>query len=404
MTIASGTQSAQSTLGDNSLKNSGVFLSSAMATIKTDALIIGAGPSGLTLGICLLKQGKSVLIADKHLAGLDFSRAILVNSNTLELLEPFGVNELLEKEAIAVNGFSFYANGKLASRAKFDLSELGKHHPLCLPQLKTENCLLEVFTRLGGQLIRGLEFVADAPNPDNKKHIVRLSPYKSNQQSIEVECDWLFGCDGYHSAVRKMLGINFPGHQIEENGYAVDALLGEWPFETNLNVWLEKEGAGMAIEIAKNTVRIVGTTKAICDKVFSSLPVRSTSWNGSFNIRFQLADSYGHDRVWLAGDAIHVHSPIGGRGMNMGIADAISLADAIEHGSLKTYQEIRRPVARDWVARNYLITKTIMRQDRLGQLLRELICGCFLFLGKLMGKKLAARIFRNLSTAKVAVL
>ena len=123
-----------------------------------EALIIGAGPTGLTLGICLLRQGKSVLIVEKHETSLNFSRAILVNSDTLEALEPYGVSDKLRLAGIPVNGFSIYANNRLVSQAQFDLNDIDHFHPLCLPQLKTEECLLETFIQTGGQIIRGYKF------------------------------------------------------------------------------------------------------------------------------------------------------------------------------------------------------------------------------------------------------
>lgn len=369
-----------------------------------DALIVGAGPTGLTLGICLLKQGKSVLIAEKHVSGLNFSRAILVNSETLKLLEPYGVNGLLRKNGIPVSGLSIFANGSLVSTSMFDLSDLEQYHPLCLPQLETENCLYEVFTSLGGKVVRGVEFNACAKEPGTSKQIASLIPYKSGHESIEVTCEWLFGCDGYHSAVRDKLGIHFPGHQMPQEGYAIDATLRYWPFDTNLNVWFSNEGAGLAIEISKNAVRIIGTTKAICENIFSMMPVSNTTWDASFLFHFQVADIYGRDKTWLAGDAIHVHSPLGGRGMNMGIADAVCLANSIKNNDPHQYEITRRPIAKKWVEENYRITKIVMDPGWRNKLIRIIICGCLLFLGKILGSRLSARIFRKLSTAEVVSL
>lgn len=375
-----------------------------MNQLNVDALIIGAGPTGLTLGICLLKQGKSVLIAEKHTSGLNFSRAILINSETLRLLEPYGVNSLLRKHGIPVSGVSIFVNESLVSKSIFNLSDLEHFHPLCLPQLETENCLSEVFTSMGGKLIKGVEFKACVKKSGIGNQIASLIPYKSEQESVGVTCEWLFGCDGYHSAVRDELGIDFPGHQLPQEGYAIDAMLKYWPFDTNLNVWFSNEGAGLAIEIGKNAVRIVGTTKTICENIFTKLPVSNTTWDASFQLHFQVADIYGRDKTWLAGDAVHVHSPIGGRGMNMGIADAVSLANSIKNGDPQKYEITRRPIAKKWVKDNYRITKIVMSPSWHNKLFRTLICGCLLLLGKVMGSKLSARIFKNLSTSEVMTL
>ena len=375
-----------------------------MSQLNVDALIVGAGPTGLTLGICLLKQGKSVLIAEKHVSGINFSRAILINSETLRLLEPYGVNGLLRKNGIPVSGLSIFANGSLVSKSIFDLSDLEQYHPLCLPQLETESCLYEVFTSMGGKVVRGVEFNACVKESVTDKQIASLIPYKSEHEPIEVTCEWLFGCDGYHSAVRDKLGIPFPGDQIPQEGYAIDATLQYWPFDTNLNVWFSSEGAGLAIEIGKNAVRIIGTTKAICEHIFSKLPVSNTTWDASFQIHFQVADIYGKDKTWLAGDAVHVHSPLGGRGMNMGIADAVCLANSIKNGDPHQYEITRRPIAKKWVKDNYQITKIVMDPSWRNKLIRTIFCGSLLLLGKILGSGLSTRIFKKLSTAEVVSL
>ncbi|MFM9835378.1 MAG: FAD-dependent oxidoreductase [Methylophilaceae bacterium] len=366
-----------------------------------EALIVGAGPTGLTLGICLLRQGKSVLIVEKHETSLNFSRAILVNSDTLEALEPYGVSDKLRLAGIPVNGFSIYANNQLVSQAQFDLSDIDHFHPLCLPQLKTEECLLETFLQTGGQIIRGYEFDASNKKDIDNQYTITLRSNLESKDNIIVNYLWLFGCDGYHSAVRENLDIPFTGNHIVEKGYAVDAHLDYWPYKTNVNVWFSANGAGLAIQIAVNTVRIIATTKAICQKLMSQLPIKVISWEADFDIHFKVTNSYGRNHVWLAGDAVHVHSPLGGRGMNMGIADAIALAKYFNQNNLKNYQLIRMPIAHEWVKNNYRISKIVMKQGLIYSFFRLCISILLSILGKLGGNKFAAFVFGKISTAKV---
>ncbi len=128
---------------------------------QVDALIVGAGPTGLALGLGLLAQGKRVLIVEKHPDGLDFSRAILVNADTLHALAPFGVSAPIREAGIAVDGFSLHVNGRVVSQARYVVDPQDLTHPVCLPQLHTEKILSDRFLQNGGEIIRGYVFKPD---------------------------------------------------------------------------------------------------------------------------------------------------------------------------------------------------------------------------------------------------
>lgn len=370
-------------------------------THQVDALIIGAGPTGLSLGLGLIKQGKSVLIAEKHLHGLDFSRAILINADTLRALEPFGVSQHLRAAGIAVDGFTMHVNGRPISQARFAVDEHDMTHPICLPQLRTEEILTECFVQAGGQLLKGYEFKSQEANFADNPIRTMLSRYQGVGEPLEVRSAWLFGCDGFHSAVRSALEISYPGTSLTVKPYAVDLTLTHWPFDTNVNVFLERQGGCLAVQIGPNRVRLVTTTQAQRDAFMKSLPVREVTWDSTFDVHFHVAQGYGRDKVWLAGDAVHVHSPVGGRGMNMGIIDAITLADCLQVDDLERYAKSRQSQAHQWVRFNERISTLVLDSSAKCQWGRAAMTQILPLIGKIMGPRLASKAFNRLSASSL---
>lgn len=368
-------------------------------TFNVDALIVGGGPTGLTLGIALLHQGKSVLIVDKHLEGLEFSRAILINSESLRLLEPFGVSQCLREIAFPVNGISMYVGKKCISRATFNTENCSDTHPLCLPQLQTEACLEEAYLAAGGLLKRGYLFkpFATLPSPSEPFHFSIAPTGNTNQPLLEITATWLFGCDGFHSAVRESLHIAYPGNSLSSKPRTLDVRLSQWPFKTNANLFFEPDGVVFAVQMGDDLVRLVATSDVTLNRIKPTLPIVEILWDSDFEVYFHVADRYGYDHAWLAGDAAHVHSPIGGRGMNMGIADAIALAHAVSTGQLTDYERIRKREADQWVATNRVVSKLMLDDTGLWPYGRKFLPILLSLLANLIGNNLAKRAFSTLS-------
>ena len=375
-----------------------------MNKINVDTLIIGCGPTGLTLGIALLKQGKSVLIVDKHSNGMDFSRAILINSETLQLLEKYGVAKKLRENGKCVNGFSIYTENRQISSAKFDLSSKNHFHPILLPQLETEKILTEKFIEIGGQVKRGFEFNSTQVESMNEEFIIFLKNTNEILEPISIRCHWLFGCDGVHSTVRDFAGIQCQKKKHDMQGYVMDAITNHWEYQCNLNLWLSPKGGGFAIKINDNKIRIVASSKKVYELIASKFMKEKILWESKFEIYHFIADSYGLKNIWLAGDAVHAHSPIGGRGMNLGIADAIELSHAFETKNFSFYELKRRNIAKKWVNKNFLLTKFIMGQSIFTIFIRSIFTLMIFLAGRIYGSKLAKFSFEYLSGAKVKKL
>lgn len=348
-----------------------------MSETTVDCLIIGGGPTGLTLGIGLLRSGKSVVIAEKHLTGLGYSKAILVSTDSLKALRDYGVTSRIQSAGIPLDGFSLFVHEKLLSASQFDTTQA--YHPYILPQEATENCLRDVYLEHGGKIMLGYAFEPEE-NPQVGKWdkqspmtVTLVNKQCSTLQRTNINCRWLFGCDGIHSSVRKSLDIGYPGSTVTEQQNSIcDVEVAFWPFDTLLTMWFATTDSAMMLKISSNPVivRIVGTTEAAKKKLLQGLAVKKVLWDSSFVCSYKLADKYGRGNVWLAGDACHVHSPLGGRGMNTGISDAIALAEAVQSGDLQRYEDQRRPVARHWVWKNYFLSQVAMGRGKVFNLIR----------------------------------
>jgi len=344
------------------------------------------------------------LIIEKHKTRLGFSKAILVNSNALAALNSFGISQDLKKNAIRLDGISIYAEEELVSEALFETLIAYANKPIALPQEMTERCIEDIFLANGGHLMRGVSFDKTRNDLSSYEDGQKLSiTLEASDSELTVLCDWLFGCDGMHSAVRESLNIPFSGVSLPERRHIIDAVIKSWPFHTHLNVWLGETDARFVILISVTplTVRIIGNTREVCHRALGLFDLKHIVWDGSFTNTFRVAESFGRGHIWLAGDAAHVHSPIGGRGMNYGILDAVELASCVKNNTMQQYQSARRPVARMWVFCNYFLTQVALSDAWGYRVLRRLVVLVLRVLGYLLGPLLAKTVFEKMTTAQV---
>jgi len=164
-----------------------------------------------------------------------------------------------------------------------------------------------------------------------------------------------------------------------------------------------QRGLGHHDEISSDplVVRIVGTTEACAQRLLQKLRVKRVVWESTYISNYRLAESYGRGNVWLAGDACHVHSPLGGRGMNTGIADAIALTHAVQTGDFAQYEATRRPAAQSWVYFNYLLSVVSMSQARVFHVIRFVVSLIMRLLAWIMGPNFAVVAVGKMTTSVV---
>jgi 2-polyprenyl-6-methoxyphenol hydroxylase-like FAD-dependent oxidoreductase len=336
-------------------------------------LIAGAGPTGLVLALWLTRLGVGVRIIDKAEEPGTTSRALAVQARTLEFHRQIGLADTLVERGVRLDAVNFWVRGRRVARAVFGAMGTGLSpfpYALIFPQDEHERVLIARLAERGVKVERRVELTGFE---DAGSHIVaRLTQADGREERCETS--YLAGCDGAHSAVRDTLGIGFPGGtyehlfyvaDVEARGPAIDGQLHgsldaaefvlifplEGPGRARFVGVVRDEAAGQRDGLAWGDV-----SKDLLDRM--DVKVDRVNWFSSYRVHHRVADRFGRGRAFLLGDAAHIHSPVGGQGMNTGIGDAVNLAwklAAVLHGRadaslLDTYEPERIAFARRLVA------------------------------------------------------
>ncbi|MBN8613749.1 MAG: FAD-dependent monooxygenase [Deltaproteobacteria bacterium] len=359
---------------------------------NVDVLIVGAGPTGLTLACDLRRRGLDALVIDDNAAPNDTSRALGVHARTLELLESFGIADELVARGKAVTGVTIWAGGEPVVRADFDEIDSRFKHVLVLSQVEIEAKLTAKLCELGGSIDRGAKLVSfrqdgtgvtatierastEVPTVIEGEAPAEGAPAPA-VPTEEIRAAWLVGADGAHSIVRKQLELPFEGETYEEEYVLGDVKIAWDMRDDRIHTFLGENGLVACFPMAEGRHRVIASLPAearanksapTLDDLQTLFALNTTAngrltdptWIARFRIHCRQVARYRDDRVFLAGDAAHIHSPLGGQGMNTGIQDALNLGWklALVHRGhargllLDTYQEERHGVGRS-VLRN----------------------------------------------------
>ncbi|MGV9777093.1 FAD-dependent oxidoreductase [Streptosporangium sp. NPDC003464] len=334
-----------------------------MLPTSTDVLVIGAGPTGLTVAVSLAGQGFDVTVVDNQAAGDNTSRAAVVHARTLEVLEPLGVAGRLAAQGIRAPRFTIKDRDRVLVPVRFDTLPTRYPYTLMVSQAVTERTLLERLTELGGRVAR--PYTLESLTQDGEAVTAVFAG------GATVTAKYAVGADGMHSTVREQAGIGFTGGQYAESFSLADVRLTGGVPDDEVILYFSPAGLVVVAPLPDGTHRIVATVDeapAEPDTAFvqalldsrgperDRAVVREVVWGSRFRVHHRVADAYRAGRVVLAGDAAHVHSPAGGQGMNTGIQDATALGEALlgalkgDQGALDAYAAARRPVAEQVVA------------------------------------------------------
>jgi 2-polyprenyl-6-methoxyphenol hydroxylase-like FAD-dependent oxidoreductase len=305
-----------------------------------DVLVVGAGPTGLVLALWLTRLGVRVRIIDKTAAPGTTSRALAVHARTLEFYSQIGLADAVVERGWKALAANVWVGGKRKARAVFGEMGTGLSpypYPLLFAQDEHELLLIERLAEYGVHVERERELVGFDQSADRVQARVRDAAGSEER----CEAGYLAGCDGSHSAVRAGLGIGFPGGTYEHLFYVAD-IKGSGPtMNGELNVDLEGTDFLAVFPLrGRGRARLVGIVReteasnhelswndismAVLDQM--QIDVDEVNWFSTYHVHHRVAAHFRQGRAFLLGDAAHVHSPVGGQGMNTGIGDAVNLA------------------------------------------------------------------------------
>ncbi len=306
----------------------------------TSILICGGGPVGLTAALELVRRGFAPQIIDDDGEPSPESRALAVNARTLDILEPSGVSERIIEAGNRINGMIFLRDGKEAMRLDLRYLPHRFNFMVAIPQSRTEELLIGRLGELGSSVnwfteLRGFD-ATDAgfqcelqAAPGNRDHL----------------CDVLIGADGAHSLVRKSLRMNFDGETEPQVFSLADISLADWPYPFDHGViHSEPDRVIGFIPISEGFGRFVSSKPDLLNHLPPTVKVKNVVWESEFKISYRQVETYQSGNAFLAGDAAHIHSPVGGRGMNLGIEDAATLAWLIEQNRTDEYSALRHEI------------------------------------------------------------
>ncbi len=303
-------------------------------------LISGAGPVGLTLANELVRHGISVRIVDKNAERTDKSKALVLWSRTLELFDDAGYAREFIQAGMIAHGAQISTGKEIVARVSLDSIDSRFPYALMIAQSETERVLEERLAAAGVKVERTVELTGFT----DKGASVEATLKKADGSGEIVQADWLVGCDGAHSAVRHGLGFAFEGSTLESHWALADGYVSGLDPKDRLHIFWHRDGILAFFPISGDRWRVIGDlgpatgnekhpdpTLAEINALMAhrgspSIVMKDPFWLAAFRINERKVKDYSRGRVFLAGDAAHIHSPAGGQGMNTGMQDAFNLA------------------------------------------------------------------------------
>lgn len=341
--------------------------------MKTQVLIVGAGPTGLMAANQLLRFGIDFVVIDTKSGPTIESRAIVVTARSLEIYQQMGLSDTVVENGIEMNSLNLFSEGKRKAAVK--IGEIGKgmtdfSYLLAYEQSQNEALLYENLKNNGKEVQWKTEFIS---LKEHQNEIIVLA--KKNNETFEIKAEYCIGCDGAKSKIRHQLNFNFRGGTYENKFFVADVIM-NWklPHDNLVISPSDKNFVGFFPLKGDRYFRVLGSLpkayfnkedigfedieKEVIKTIGIPIDFEKVNWFSIYNLHHRCVDNFSSGRLHLAGDSAHIHSPAGGQGMNTGLQDVYNLAWKLalvlkkqaKSELLNTYNEERLPFAQ-WLMR-----------------------------------------------------
>ena len=387
---------------------------------STDVLIVGAGPTGLMLANQLGRRGVRAVIIDRHSGPAQQSRAMAVHARTLEIYSKLGIADRAIEWGFPGTGVNVWSGGR--HRARVPFSGVGNGltpfpYVLMLGQDDNERIMGDHLQQYDIGVRWNTELVALDQQPDG----VAATLKQPDGSTSMIQAAYVAGCDGGRSTVRDLSGIGFPGAAYEHVFFVADTEATGSMIPGQLNVYLWRGGFHLYFPIrGSHRWRVIGIlpeglqnkpdlrfdelVPTLIQAGSAGLAFTSCSWFSTYRIHHRCTERFRDRRCFLLGDAAHVHSPMGGQGMNTGLQDAYNLAWKLAlviagqagSGLLDSYEAERAPVAHRLLATTDRAFQIVVSDHWLAAMFRTRIAGNVAAIA-LRNKRLQNLLFRTVS-------
>ncbi len=354
----------------------------------TDILIVGAGPVGLFLANECARRGLRWRLIEAQPGQSQYSKALAIFPRTLEIFDMAGLAEPFLVAANRVTKIAVASHERSLAHLRFAPDETPYPFVGMVPQDMTERLLVEALVRKGGAVEYETAFVSATQDAD------RVTATLNRKGASEtVTASFLVGCDGAHSAVRHGLDLSFEGAAYEQLFMLADVETNDGFPGDEMQLCPSEFGPVAIFPMSAIRRRVVGAVdkadgdaptidlvrRILAARAPQGLEILSLRWSGYFRVHHRCVTRLRERRIFIAGDAAHIHSPFGGQGMNTGLQDVWNLAWKLDlylggHGNqqlLDSYNLERLPVIKSVIETTHLMTQALGTPSKLAQVLRD---------------------------------